>query len=259
MRASFKHRSVSKFVQLTFMQVTASRPRGVAVAAGGPLVGEGVEMRSDEVEDRSGAAAPDDGRSGDFSDQLEDWLSSDGTKTLGALGEVFGDKSFAVTILMLMFLPALPIPTAGISDLFTAIAIVVAAQLVLGRTTLWLPQRWKRRELGRAMLDRALPFIARRIRWFERFSRPRGTHLFASRNAMRLVGLVVIALALAAILAPPFSGLDTIPAMGAVVIALAVILEDVVVLAIGAALGSLGVALELTLGAAAVKLVQSIF
>ena len=196
---------------------------------------------------------------GDFSDELEDWLGGDGAKTLGDLGEVFGEKSFAVTILMLMFLPALSIPTAGISDLFTGIAIVVAAQLVLGRTTLWLPERWKRRELGRAMLDKALPFIARRIRWFERFSKPRGVGLFASRTAMRAVGLVVIGLALATVLAPPFSGLDTIPAMGAVVIALAIILEDVVVLAIGAALGALGVALELTLGAAAVKLVQSLF
>ncbi|MGN6694800.1 MAG: hypothetical protein ACTHN0_11555, partial [Aquihabitans sp.] len=72
-------------------------------------------------------------------------------------------------------------------------------------------------------------------------------------------GLVVIAFAVATILAPPFSGLDTIPAMGAVVIALAIILEDVVVLAIGAVLGTAGIALELTLGAAAVKLVQSIF
>jgi hypothetical protein len=198
-------------------------------------------------------------RPGDFSDQLEDWLASDGTKTLGELGDVFGEKSFAVTVLMLMFLPALPIPTAGISDLFTLIAIVVAIQLVLGRTTLWLPRRWQERELSKAMRDKALPFIARRIRWFEKFSQPRGVAVFQSRTPMRVVGLAIIALGLGTMLAPPFSGLDTIPAMGAVVIALAVILEDVVVLAIGVALGALGIALELTLGAAAVELVQRLF
>lgn len=198
-------------------------------------------------------------RPGDFSDQLEDWLASDGTKTLGELGDVFGEKSFAVTVLMLMFLPALPIPTAGISDLFTVIAIVVAIQLVLGRTTLWLPRRWQERELSKAMRNKALPFIARRIRWFEKFSKPRGVAVFQSRTPMRVVGLAIIALGLGTMLAPPFSGLDTIPAMGAVVIALAVILEDVVVLAIGAALGAVGIALELTLGAAAVELVQRLF
>lgn len=222
-----------------------------------PGTGASDHRPDDRPDDRSDGRSDD--RPEDFSDQLEDWLRSDGTKTLGALGDVFGDKSFAVTILMLMFLPALPIPTAGISDLFTGIAIVVAAQLVAGRTTLWLPERWQQRELGRAMLDKALPFIARRIRWFERFSEPRGVRVFQSRTALRVVGLAVIALALATVLAPPFSGLDTIPAMGAVVIALAIILEDVVVLAIGAALGALGVALELTLGAAAVQLVQSLF
>ena len=198
-------------------------------------------------------------RPGDFSDQLEDWLGGDDDKTLGQLGEVFGEKSFAVTILMLMFLPALPIPTAGVSDLFTCIAIVVAAQLVLGRSTLWLPERWQRRELGRAMLDRALPFIARRIRWFERFSEPRGVAVFEHTAPQRVIGLVVIAFAVATIFAPPFSGLDTIPAMGAVVVALAIILEDVAVLAIGVALGIVGIVLELALGAAAVELVQSVF
>lgn len=198
-------------------------------------------------------------RPGDFSDQLEDWLGSDGPKTLGDLGDVFAEKSFAVTILMLMFLPALPIPTAGISDLFTAIAVVVSAQLVLGRSTLWLPKRWKQRELGRSLRDKALPFIARRIRWFETFSRPRGVSVFQHRTSMRLIGLLIIVLALATALAPPFSGLDTIPAMGAVVIALAIILEDVVVLAVGAVLGAVGITLELTLGAAAVRLFQSLF
>lgn len=203
------------------------------------------------------AAVPAD-RPGNFSDQLEDWLEEDGAKTLAGLGDVFSTKSFAVTVLMLMFVPALPIPTAGISDVFTVIAVVVSFQLVIGRSTLWLPASWKRRELGRAMLDKALPFIVRRIRWFERFSRPRGVRLFQDRLPRRFIGLVLMLLGVATILAPPFSGLDTIPAMGAVVIALAIILEDVLVLAIGTALGALGVFLEVALGAAAVELIQSI-
>ncbi len=204
-----------------------------------------------------GDPGPD--RPGEFSSQLEDWLAGDGTKTIGDLGDVFAEKSFAVTILLLMFMPALPLPTGGVSDLFTCIAIVVAAQLVLGRRTLWLPQRWLDKELSPRLREQALPFVARRIRWFERFSRPRGAWVFQRRTPLRLLGLVLIALALATVLAPPFSGLDTLPAMGAVIIALSIILEDVVVLAIGAALGGVGVTLELTLGAAAVRLVQRVF
>ena len=194
-----------------------------------------------------------------FSDQLETWLQSEGTKTVGDLGEVFAEKSFAVTVLFLMFLPALPLPTGGITHVFEAITVVVAGQMVIGRRTLWLPERARRRELGSAMVEKAVPFISRRIRWFERFSRPRGVRIFRNRLSLSFVGLVIVAFAVAAALSPPFSGLDTLPSLGAVVVALAIILEDVVVLGIGAAIGLTGIALSITLGAAAVRLVGGLF
>lgn len=194
-----------------------------------------------------------------FSDQLATWLQSEGTKTVGDLGEVFAEKSFAVTVLFLMFLPALPLPTGGITHVFEAITVVVAGQMVIGRRTLWLPERARRRELGSAMVEKAVPFISRRIRWFERFSRPRGVRLFRNRLSLSFVGLVIVAFAVAAALSPPFSGLDTLPSLGAVVVALAIILEDVVVLGIGAAIGLTGIVLSITLGAAAVRLVGGLF
>ena len=62
--------------------------------------------------------------------------------------------------------------------------------------------------------------------------------------------------AVAAALAPPFSGLDTLPALGAVAIALAIILEDIVVLAIGIVIGTGGIILIVTIGAAIVRILQ---
>ncbi len=194
-----------------------------------------------------------------FSDQLEDWLRSEQPKTLRALGDVFGEKSFAVTILFLMFVPALPLPTGGVTHVFEVITVVLAAQMVLGRRTIWLPQRWQRRELGALTTGKAVPFMIRRIRWFERFSRPRGARLFRQRSFLRLLGLVLIGLAVAAAAAPPFSGLDTLPALGAVAVALAIILEDVVVLGIGLAVGTAGVALILTVGAALLHFARHLF
>jgi hypothetical protein len=189
------------------------------------------------------------GSGDDFSDQLQRWLERDEAKTLGALGEVFEEKSFAVTIMLLMFVPALPIPTGGITHVFELITVVLSAQMVVGRRTIWLPERWQRRELGATLTGKAIPFIVRRIRWFERFSRPRGVRLF-NGAFLRLLGLELMALAIAAAVAPPFSGLDTLPALGAVVVCLSIILEDVIVLAIGTAIGLGGVALIVTIGAA---------
>jgi hypothetical protein len=194
-----------------------------------------------------------------FSDQLERWLSDDEPKTLGVMTAVFGERSFAVMIMLLMFPSALPIPTGGVTHVLEAITLLLAVQMVLGRRTIWLPARWKRRELGATTTEKAIPFILRRVRWFERFSRPRGSALFEQRWFIRCLGVLLIAFVLGAVLAPPFSGLDTIPSLGAVVVALAIILNDVVVLAIGTFIGTGGIALTLTLGAAIVRFVQGMF
>jgi hypothetical protein len=185
-----------------------------------------------------------------FSEQLESWLQSDEPKTLGAMGDVFAEKSFAVTIMLLMFVPALPLPTGGVTHVFEVITVVLAAQMILGRRTIWLPARWQRRDLGATTTTKAIPFIIRRVRQIERFSRPRGTRVFQQGLLLRILGLILIAFAVAAALAPPFSGLDTLPALGAVAVALSIILEDVVVLALGIVLGTGGIALILTVGAA---------
>jgi hypothetical protein len=195
----------------------------------------------------------------DFSVQLERWLRGDGPKTLGGLGEVFAEKAYAVTILLLMFLPALPLPTGGISHVFEAITVFVALQLVIGRRTPWLPARWRERELGPSTTEKGLPFMIRRIRWFERFSTPRLTLLFTNRIPLALIGVLLVGLAAGAALSPPFSGLDTLPALGAVVVALSIILEDALLLVIGLAIGTGGIAISLTLGAAVVQVLKRIF
>lgn len=195
----------------------------------------------------------------DFSDELEAWLSGDTPKTLGALGDTFSEKSFAVTILLLMFLPALPLPTGGISHVFEAITIFIALQMVLGRRTIWLPRRWQQRELGATMTGKAVPFIVRRVRWFEKRSSPRLARLFDQRWFMRILGLVIIALSVGALIAPPFSGLDTLPALGVVTITLAIILEDALVLGIGVIIGTGGIVLIVTIGAALVHFIKGLF
>jgi len=194
-----------------------------------------------------------------FSDQLEGWLGSDGPKSVGDLGGVFAEKSFAVTILVLMIFPAAPLPTGGITHVFEVITVLLGAEMVIGLRTVWLPARFRDRELGAATTEKVLPFLMRRVRWLERFSKPRAAGLFAQRWFMRILGLVFIGFALGAGLAPPFSGLDTLPALGAVVVALSVILGDVVGLIIGLVIGVAGIALSITVGTALIHFVRGLF
>jgi hypothetical protein len=193
-----------------------------------------------------------------FSDELERWLRSDSPKTLGSLGDVFQERSFAVTILLLMLLPALPLPTGGVTHVFELVAVILAAEMVLGRQTIWVPKRWQNRGLGALATDSAIPRITKWLRLAERVSKPRAAWLFDQGWVMRLLGLVLGTFAVAAGLAPPFSGLDTLPALGAVVVCLAIITTDVVLLGVGLAIGAVGIVLIVTLGAALAHFVTRI-
>ncbi|MEA2335963.1 MAG: hypothetical protein QOG40_2453, partial [Solirubrobacteraceae bacterium] len=81
------------------------------------------------------------------SDQLERWLKGDGEKTLGGLIDVFGEGSFAIIFVLLMAVPALPLPTGGVTHVFEVITMLLALELIIGRRTVWLPDRWRRLDL----------------------------------------------------------------------------------------------------------------
>jgi hypothetical protein len=193
------------------------------------------------------------------SDQLERWLRGDAPKTLGSLIELFGERSFAIVFVLLMALPALPLPTGGATHVLEVITMLLALELIVGRRAIWLPKRWCRLELAGASRQKFITMLLKRIRWFERFSRPRGRWLLRRRLAGVAFGLVVFALALTAFLAPPFSGLDTLPSIGVVVLGLGFLLEDVVLAGAGLAIGALGVVAVIGLGNLVVKGVKQLF
>jgi hypothetical protein len=207
---------------------------------------------TDDARDAAASGQP-------FSQDLADWLDSDAPKTLGNMADAFGEKSFAVVIMLLLFPSALPIPTGGITDLFAIVAAVLALEMILGARTILLPKWLRTKEAGKGVTGRAVPFIVKRIEWFEKRSRPRLSTWFEKRTFARVHGVLFLLCCVGTIVAPPFSGLDTLPALGGVAIALSIILEDIVIFAIGTGIGAGGLALIVTLGAAAAKFVKELF
>jgi hypothetical protein len=192
-------------------------------------------------------------------EELERWLEDDGEKTLGSLIELFGQRSFAILFVLLLGLPALPLPTGGATHVFEIIAVLLAVQLIAGRAEIWLPQRWRNLQLAGSRQQKFLRGLMKLIRWLERFSRPRLTFLFHHRLTDIVFGALVVALTAAAFVAPPFSGLDTLPSLGVVLLALGVLLEDALVVAAALVVGVAGVTLEIVLGSAAINGVSSLF
>ncbi len=194
-----------------------------------------------------------------ISDRIEGWARGEGSKTLGSLVALFEEKSFAVIFVVLLAVPALPLPTGGATHVFEVIAVLLALQLMVGRDEVWLPRRWRDMALISERSERFVRGLLKVIRWLERFSRPRLRWLFNHRLSNFVFGLLILALSVGAFVAPPFSGLDTLPALGGVLIALAVLLEDFAVVVIGVLVGAAGVILELVLGRAALHGVEQLF
>ncbi len=193
------------------------------------------------------------------SDEIELWLQSEGDKTLGSIIELFGQKSFALLFILLLGVSALPLPTGGATHVFEIIAMLLAIQLIAGRHCIWLPQRWRRLPLAGPTKQRFIDRLTRVIRWLERFSRPRATFLFAHRLSNIVFGALVLAGSLAAFLAPPFSGLDTLPSLGVVLLSLGVLMEDLAIVVVAVVVGVAGVLLELLLGRAVVDGIGKLF
>jgi hypothetical protein len=186
-----------------------------------------------------------------ISDELEGWLDGDGEKTIGGLIEVFDKRAFAIIFVLLMGVPALPLPTGGATHVFEVITVLLAFQLVAGRDEIWLPGRWRARTFDTD--GRFIRVLLRTVRRVERLSKRRLSFLFGHRLSNLVFAVLVAAGATAAFLAPPFTGLDTLPALGVVLISLGVLLEDFAFVALGGAVSAGGVLVEVVVGSAALK------
>jgi hypothetical protein len=206
---------------------------------------------------RTGLAVPETAPR--LSDELERWLDSDGDKTIGTLVDTFADRSFAILFVLLLGVPALPLPTGGATHVFEIIAALLALQLIVGRTQVWLPERWRGLELAGPRQQKFIGGLMKLIRRLEHISRPRLAFLLHHRVSASAFGLLVIGGTVGAFFAPPFTGLDTLPALGVVLLSLGVLLGDALVAIVGVAIGSGGVVLEIVLGAAAIHGLRTIF
>jgi hypothetical protein len=198
------------------------------------------------------------GDAASVSTELEGWLAQKGPRTLGSLNELFGQKSFAIAFVLLLGVPALPLPTGGATHVFEIVASLLAVQLIVGRDEIWLPQRWRGLDLGGPRQQRFLRRLIGLIRRLERLSRPRLRFLFGHRLSNLVFGVLVVGGSAAAFLAPPFTGLDTLPALGVVLLSLAVLLEDIAVVLVALVVGIAGVTLEILLGAALIDAIRNL-
>ncbi len=186
-----------------------------------------------------------------FSDTLASWLRSNQPKTLQGLIAVMPGKGFGLAFFLLMLSAATPLPTGGVTHFFEIITMLLACELIAGRQTIWLPKAWRRLSVAVLARPKVASKIIHLLEWFERLPR---WHVELNWRKGRLLGVVVLIFTITAFIAPPFSGLDTLPAFGVVLIALAMSLDNLWFLLFGLSAGLTGVVLLTLLGRVVLQL-----
>ena len=97
-------------------------------------------------------------------------------------------------------------------------------------------------------MTNGLPKFIKIIQYLEKYSKPRFRKLQINKITVRLIGLIILIFIIFSFLAPPFSGLDTLPALGVLMLALAIILEDFLLTIVGIIVGNIGILMVVILG-----------
>lgn len=194
-----------------------------------------------------------------LSNQLEEWLKDENTKNLSGLLQIFGERSLAIVILVLMFFPSLPLPTGGITHVLEVAAMILAVEMILGRKTIWLPKKIQNRDLGKNTIQKVIPFLVKRVRWFEKHSKPWGRSYLDNPYFLRFAGIFLLVLAINAFISPPFSGLDTFPSFSAVLVCMGVILGDMKYFIGGFIVGTVGIISYIFLGSIIFELIKDTY
>lgn len=162
--------------------------------------------------------------------------------TVADILAVLRDRAFALLVVLLGLPNCLPMPPP-IPLVCGLLLGLVAAQLVAGRATPWLPQALLRHSIRRADVARAVERALPVLRRLERWSQPR-MRIFESAWAVRLVGLLLLALALGLLVAAPFIGQIPI-GLAVCLVGLGFVERDGVLVLAGLAVGVFGVLLSL--------------
>lgn len=156
--------------------------------------------------------------------------------SISFLLQTLGNRSTGALLLFLALPMVLPIPAPGISVVFGVPLVLISAQLVLGRQTLWLPRRLTNRSIDpehmEAYLRQALPAV----RKMEKVVKPRFSR-FTQGVAVRAVGAMCLVLALIITLPVPLGHL--VPGAAISLMALGLIEHDGLMIITGLLIGGL--------------------
>ncbi|MDB5591370.1 exopolysaccharide biosynthesis protein [Enterovirga sp.] len=173
--------------------------------------------------------------------------------TVADIVAVLRDRAFAILIVLLGLPNCLPMPPP-IPLVCGLLLLLVAVQIAAGQESPWLPQRLLRQSVPQEAVTRAVLRAMPVLKRLELLSRPRFAFL-ETPLALRLIGFLLLSLALGLLVAAPVIG--QIPIGVAVcLVGLGLVERDGVVVLVGIVLGAVGLAANFGFAYAIFSLVE---
>lgn len=161
-----------------------------------------------------------------------------GPVSVATIRDALGDRSFAALLVFFAAINLLPLPP-GSTLILGLPLMLVSAQMVLGRTTAWLPRFVLDKSIGpeqfRHLTERWTPRLMR----LERLVKPRYWPFYPGHGD-RIIGIIALIEATAVTLPIPLG--NWLPALSIVLVGLALSERDGILLGIGIAVGTLAIA-----------------
>ncbi|MEL7459631.1 MAG: exopolysaccharide biosynthesis protein [Pseudomonadota bacterium] len=213
-----------------------------------------ISARLDALAAEAAGAAQDRGQHAaqDRGEDTSQDTGQAGSVTLSWILDQLHERAFGLFLLVLALPCCIPF-LYGIPQIVSLPLMFVAAQILLGRKTPWLPGKLGARQVS----TDALAGLARRagpwLRRIEAISHPRLTALTRA-PADRFVGAALVLFS-ASILVP-LPGTNTVPGFAVVVVAMGLLQRDGVLVILGALLGTAWIATLIFAGATLASLIK---
>jgi hypothetical protein len=170
--------------------------------------------------------------------------------------DALGERAYALLIVVLGLPNCLPMPPP-IPLLCGILLLFVAAQIIVGWPSPWLPKRLLNRSIARGDLVKAASRAVPWLQWLEKGAKPR-LAVFDHVLALRVMGVVLLMFSLALIFAAPVIG--QIPlGLAVCLVGLGLVERDGYVVIAGIVVGALGTSLSLGFLFAVIASAEAIF
>ncbi|MCL0094532.1 exopolysaccharide biosynthesis protein [Dehalococcoidales bacterium] len=176
---------------------------------------------------------------------LEEFITTNPAQIkLGEFVDTISERGIGFLLVVLSLPLASPIPAGGYSLPFALLIILLALQMIMGRSFPLLPHRVRNKAIGSKVVTfiqkRGIPFL----RQIERLSKPRLENL-GEKNFFRFLGIVILLLALVLLLPIPFT--NTIFALAILLIGFGLMNKDGLFILGGGLLGLTATAVVIAL------------